>query len=83
MIARLSGSMLTCAMLARGEQQVLCAVSNESDEQAMAMIDNAEFDSLRHIVSAHNGEFFCKKGVAWQYAIGVKKVAVSYDDLNL
>ena len=47
MSTRLRGSVLTCAMLARGDKQVLCAVSNESDEQAMASIDSTEYDSLR------------------------------------
>ena len=47
MSTRLRGSVLTCAMLARGDKQVLCAVSNESDEQAMASIDSTEYDSLK------------------------------------
>lgn len=83
MSTRLSGSVLTCAMLARGDKQVLCAVSNESDDQAMAMIDSAEFDSLRHIVSFNNGKFFCKEGVAWQCAIPVKKTELVYSDIKL
>ena len=80
---RLRGSGLTCAMLARGDKQVLCAVSNESDEQAMASIDSAEYDLLRHIISFDNDKFSCKEGVEWQCAIPVKKVELFYDDINL
>ena len=83
MSSRLRGSVLTCAMLARGDKQVLCAVSNESDEQAMASIDSTEYDSLRHIISFENDKFSCKEGVEWQCAIPAKKVELLYDDINL
>ncbi|MEC5210673.1 hypothetical protein RCH20_001749 [Psychrobacter sp. PL15] len=79
----LTGSNLTRAMLDRGDKQVWCATSNDSDEDAMATINSADYSFLRHIISFDNNCFFCKEGHSWQHAVPVKKIALTQDELGL
>ena len=83
MIIELQGSQLTQAILERGDRQVWCAVSNISDEHALATIENGYYELLVCIVSLKNDKFVCKNGDLWHYAIPVKKVELSQDDVGL
>ncbi len=83
MIIELQGSQLTQAMLERGDEQIWCAVSNISDEHAMATIDNGYYELLVCIVSADNDGFVCNNGDLWRHAIAVKKVELSQDEVGL
>ena len=46
MLSKLVGSDLTRAMLERGDQQVWCAVSNESEQDAINTIKNVDGKDL-------------------------------------
>ena len=83
MIIELQGSRLTQAMLERDDRPVWCAVSNVSDNHAMATIDNGYYELLVSIVSLENEGFVCDQGNLWQYAVPVKKVELTQDDVGL
>lgn len=57
----LTGSDLTRAMLARGDEQIWCAVSDNSDTEAMQDLVNNDFTAM--IVSASDHSFLCADGV--------------------
>lgn len=76
----LKGSNLASAMLEDGDEKVWCVVSNDSDEHAMATINNADHSFLRHVVSFNNNYFFCEDETSWQYAVPVKKVEITQQD---
>ena len=44
MSTRLRGSVLTCAMLARGDKQVLCAVSNVTPAVKSVQLNLGDFN---------------------------------------
>lgn len=79
---KLAGSHLARAMLDRGDEQIWCAVSNDSDEHAMCITEHADYEFLTHIVSFDDG-FSCTEGVKWQYAVPVKKVQLTQDEVGL
>ena len=54
---KLVGSSLTREMLERGDEQVWCAVSNDSEAHAMSIIENSDYSSLVYITSFHDDEF--------------------------
>ncbi|MGP5337819.1 hypothetical protein [Psychrobacter maritimus] len=80
---RLSGSGLTRAMLERGDEQVWCAVSHKSAEHAMETIINVSSDFIMHIVAFEDGHFLCKEGGRWKYAIPIKKVEITQEEVGL
>ena len=79
---KLKGSDLTRAMLERGDDKVLCAVNNDSDEHAITNIDNADYSFLKYIVSFNNSHFLCEDGTPWQYAVPVEKVEVTQQEVG-
>jgi len=83
MIAELQGSELTKAILENVSNYVWCAVSNISDDYAIATIDNGYYELLVPIVTFNNAQFVCNKGNLWEYAVSVKRVALTEDDVGL
>ena len=83
MNTELSGSDLTRIMLERGDKQVWCAVSNDSDANAIAIIKNTNDNFIIRIVAFKDSHFFCDEGEAWQYAVPVKKTELTQDELGL
>jgi len=83
MIAELQGSELTKAILENVSNYVWCAVSNVSDDYAIATIDNGYYELLVPIVAFNNAQFVCDKGNLWEYAVSVKRVALTEDDVGL
>ena len=77
----LKGSDLTRALLKRGDKQIWCAVDDESDEQAM--MDHCGNDFTAYIVSFKNGCFYCSGGMSWLFAVPIKIVAVTQQEVNL
>ena len=77
---KLSGSDLTRKILKHNNENVWCAVSNDSDKHAMTAINNMEHDILKYIACFDDSHFLCKDGKAWQYAIQVKKVEMTQED---
>ncbi len=78
MYQELTGSELTRAMLSRGDTQIWCAVSDNSDEEAMA--DQADNDFTARIVSFDEGSFYCTAGMAWAFAVPIKISPLTQDD---
>ncbi len=66
----LKGSDLARAMLRRGDKRIWCAISDDSDEQAMTVHDSNAFTA--YIVSFKDGEFYCTGGMPWLYAVPIK-----------
>lgn len=68
------GSDLTRLMLMSGNQEVWCAISDDSDQDAMLGLYGNDFTA--HIVSFYDGQFYCSHGRAWAFAVPIKIVAV-------
>ncbi len=66
----LEGSELTRAMLKCGYKEIWCAISDESDEQAMVENDGNDFTA--YIVAFEDGYFYCTSGMQWLYAVPIK-----------
>lgn len=79
----LSYSNLVRKMLEEGRNSVRCIVSNDSDEHAMTILDNAEHSFFKHIVSFRDGHFFCQDRTAWKYAVPIKKVEMTQQEVGL
>lgn len=77
----LSGSELTRAMLARGDEQVWCAVADNSDEEALQDLTGNDFTAF--IVSFENDCFYCSGGMEWGYAVPIKIVALTQQDVGV
>lgn len=75
------GSDLTRALLARGDKQVWCAVDDDSDKQAM--MDHCGNDFTACIVAYKDGYFYCSGGTAWLFAVPIKVVSVTQQEVNL
>lgn len=67
---KLRGSALTRAMLERGDEKVWCAISDESDKQAMTAYDSNAFTA--NIVAFKDGCFYCTGNMRWLYAVPIK-----------
>lgn len=78
---KLAGSDLTRAMLERGDKQIWCAVGDESDEEAMS--DQVDNDFTARIVSFDDGHFYCTAGMAWSFAVPIKIVPLTQDEVGL
>lgn len=74
---KLTGSDLTRLMLERGDQEVLCAVEDSSDKDAM--VDQLNNNFTARIVSFHNGSFFCTAGMSWLFAVPIKINAITQE----
>lgn len=74
----LRGSELTRAMLKHGYKRIWCAISDESDEQAM--MDHEGNDFTAYIVAFENGCFRCDGGMQWSYAVPIKIVPIKYTE---
>jgi hypothetical protein len=83
MLIELQGSRLTQAILERDDNKVWCSVSNVSDDHAMTAIDNGYYELLVSIVSLGDDGFVCDKGNLWQYAVPVKKVELTQNEVGL
>ncbi|WP_079691582.1 hypothetical protein [Psychrobacter sp. DAB_AL43B] len=83
MSSKLIGSDLTRAMLERGDKQVWCAVSNESEQDAINTIKNVDGRFIMHIVSFENECFLCEEEGTWKYAIPIKKIPLTQDEVGL
>ena len=70
MVNELRGSDLARAMLERGDKQIWCAVSDDSDEHAMTNLEGNEFTA--YIVAFKDGSFYCAGGMAWLCAVPIK-----------
>lgn len=79
----LVGSDLTRAMLERGDEQVWCAVSNESEQDVINTIKNMDRNFMMHIVSFEDGCFHCKEKSTWKYAVPIKKTLLTQNDVKL
>lgn len=77
----LKGSELTIAMLQSGNQEIWCAVSDEGDENAMK--DQVGNDFTSRIVGFEDDQFYCESGMSWKYAVPIKIVALTQDDISL
>lgn len=74
MNSKLIGSHLTRAMLTRGNAQVWCAVSDDSDDEAMQDLQGNDFTA--YIVSYSEDSFFSDTGMQWAFAVPIKVVAL-------
>ncbi|MBP2281028.1 hypothetical protein RCH20_001652 [Psychrobacter sp. PL15] len=77
----LTGSALTRAMLERGDENIWCAIDDDSDEQAMT--DHGGNDFTAHIISFSDGKFFCTGGMPWMFAVPVKISEALQSDVGL
>lgn len=75
------GSNLARDMLAKGANKIWCAVSDNSDEEAMT--DHNGNDFTARIVSFHEGVFYCTAGMAWSFAVPIKIVALTGSEKKL
>lgn len=83
MSPQLTGSNLTRAMLERGDKQVWCAVSNESEQDAMNTIKNVDSNFIMHIVVSEDGCFLCKEEGTWKHAVPIKKTPLTQNEVGL
>lgn len=66
----ITGSELTRSMLRNGHQEIWCAVSDMSDEDAME--DQIGNDFTACIVDFKDGQFYCTADKAWLYAVPIE-----------
>ncbi len=66
----LNGSDLTRAMLERGDKHIWCAVSDDSDAEALS--DQVDNDFTARVVSFKDGNFYCTSGTTWAFAVPIK-----------
>lgn len=83
MIHQLVGSDLTLAMLKRGDEQVWCAVSNESEQDAINTIKNVDGRFIINIISFKDKCFLCKEESTWKYAVPIKKTPLTQNEVGL
>ncbi|MBO1530008.1 hypothetical protein J3492_02125 [Psychrobacter sp. F1192] len=70
MDGELKGSDLAILMLKRGNKKIWCAVSDDSDEEAMTDHDGNDFTA--YIVAFEDGYFYCTAGMQWLYAVPIR-----------
>ncbi|MEN2752505.1 hypothetical protein AAIR29_12775 [Psychrobacter sp. FBL11] len=78
----LIGSDLARAMLRRGDKQIWCAVSNDSDEQALTAIHKDDYSGIYPIVTYKDDRFICSKGESWMHAVPVRRVELSQNEIG-
>lgn len=74
------GSELTRSMLEKGHQDIWCAVSDESDEDAME--DQMGNDFTARIVAFREGQFYCSGDIPWLFAVPIKIIALRQSDVS-
>tara|TARA_B100000530_G_scaffold224838_1_gene144928 strand:- start:808 stop:1086 length:279 start_codon:yes stop_codon:yes gene_type:complete len=77
---KIVGSDLTRSMLMSGSTEVWCAISDESDEEAM--LDHYGNDFTAYIVSFDNDYFYCNHGRAWAFAVPIRIVALGQSPIE-
>lgn len=77
----LTGSNLTRAMLARNDKQIWCAVSDDSDDHAMTDLEGNDFTA--QITSFDDGQFLCSDNASWSFAVPIKIVALTQEEVGL
>ena len=77
----LIGSELTRLMLERGCQDIWCAVDDQSDEAAMT--DQIDNDFTARIVSYSDNKFYCSAGMEWLYAVPIKVLPMTINDVAI
>ena len=88
---KIVGSDLTRFMLMSGSTEVWCAISDESDEEAM--LDHYGNDFTAYIVSFDDDYFYCNHGSygssfgcdcgrAWAFAVPIRIVAVGQSPIE-
>lgn len=77
----LTGSNLTRAMLNRSDQPVWCAVSDDSDEEAIQDLVNNDFTAF--ISSFNEYQFYSSSGVHWSFAVPIKVCAITETEAGL
>jgi hypothetical protein len=78
---KLVGSHLTRAMLDRGDEQIWCAVDDDSDERAIS--DQIDNDFTARIMSFQDGKFFCTGGMPWLFAVPIKISLITQEEVDL
>lgn len=75
-----AGSQLARLMLESGHKEIWCAVSDESDENAIE--DQVSNDFTSRIVGFEDGQFYCENGMPWKHVVPIKIVALTLDDMT-
>jgi hypothetical protein len=74
------GSSLTRSMLENGHQEIWCAVSDVSDEDAME--DQAGNDFTACIVDFRDGQFYCAADNGWFHAVPIEVRALTQSEVG-
>lgn len=80
MLIELQGSRLTQAILERDDNQVWCAVSDVSDEDAME--DQVGNDFTACIVDFRDGQFYCAADNGWFNAVPIEVRALTQSEVG-
>ncbi len=76
----LVGSQLTRSMLKNGHQEIWCAVSDVSDEDAME--DQVGNDFTACIVDFRDGQFYCTADNGWFHAVPIEVRALTQSEVG-
>ncbi|MGE6329830.1 hypothetical protein ACQKCW_04425 [Psychrobacter pacificensis] len=76
----LVGSKLTRSMLKNGHQEIWCAVSDVSDEDAME--DQVGNDFTACIVDFRDGQFYCTADNGWFHAVPIEVRALTQSEVG-
>ena len=76
----LVGSQLTRSMLKNGHQEIWCAVSDVSDEDAME--DQVGNDFTACIVDFRDGQFYCTADNGWFHAVPIEVRALTQNEVG-
>lgn len=74
------GSKLTRSMLKNGHQEIWCAVSDVSDEDAME--DQVGNDFTACIVDFRDGQFYCTADNGWFHAVPIEVRALTQSEVG-
>ncbi|BBI68534.1 MULTISPECIES: hypothetical protein [Psychrobacter] len=74
------GSQLTRLMLENGHQEIWCAVSDVSDEDAME--DQVGNDFTACIVDFRDGQFYCTADNGWFHAVPIEVRALTQNEVG-
>ena len=74
------GSALTRSMLENGRQEIWCAVSDVSDEDAMKDLVGNDFTAC--IVDFRDGQFYCTADNGWSHAVPIEVRALTQSEVD-
>lgn len=74
------GNQLTRLMLENGHQEIWCAVSDVSDEDAME--DQVGNDFTACIVDFRDGQFYCTADNGWFHAVPIEVRALTQNEVG-